>query len=343
MTAADPRVIALVGFMGAGKSAVGRAVAHRCGRRHVDTDDEVERRAGRRIADIFADDGEASFRALESATIIDLLTNQATDLVLSLGGGALTLPTTRAALRQHAVVVHLLVGYEQALERVGGDPGRPMLARPDLPQLYLARLPAYRDAASLEIDTGGRTLGQVTQAVMAAVRPSPWDDLARQAVDDPAAMERLLGEIRPRVLRLCGRFLPCHQDAEDACQDTLLAVSQGLARWDGRAAFSSWLYRVAANRSRSTYEVLRRRSLERPGPLMPAETADPRTTSVVAGTRLDLLEGLSRLSPEAAEAVALRDVLDLGYREIAELLAVPEGTVKSRIHDARRQLRRSLT
>ena len=66
---------------------------------------------------------------------------------------------------------------------------------------------------------------------------------------------------------------------------------------------------------------------------------DPRRTSVVAGTRLDLLEALDGLPPEYAEAAALRDVLGLSYGDIAALLDIPDGTVKSRIHEARRRLR----
>ena len=69
---------------------------------------------------------------------------------------------------------------------------------------------------------------------------------------------------------------------------------------------------------------------------------DPQRTSVVAGTRLDLLDALDGLSPEYAEAATLRDVLGLSYGEIAALLDVPEGTVKSRIHEARRRLRERL-
>ena len=70
---------------------------------------------------------------------------------------------------------------------------------------------------------------------------------------------------------------------------------------------------------------------------------DPRRTSVVAGPRLDLLDALDAVRPEAAEALTLRDVLGLPYREIATLLDVPEGTVKSRVHLARRQVRQRLT
>lgn len=102
-----------------------------------------------------------------------------------------------------------------------------------------------------------------------------------------------------------------------------------------------WLHRLAANRARSTYQGLRRRFAESGGVPLP-DRPDPRRTSVVAGTRLDLLDALQGLTPEHAEAVALRDVLGVSYGEIAIPLDVPEGTVKSRIHEARRQLRQRL-
>jgi RNA polymerase sigma-70 factor (ECF subfamily) len=99
------------------------------------------------------------------------------------------------------------------------------------------------------------------------------------------------------------------------------------------------LHSLAANRSRSTYQAIRRRhDGESAGTPLP-ERADPRRTSVVAATRLDLLDALDGLPSEYAEAAALRDVLGLSYGDIAALLDVPEGTVKSRIHEARRRLR----
>ncbi|MEH1102832.1 RNA polymerase sigma factor [Micromonospora sp. CPCC 205561] len=160
---------------------------------------------------------------------------------------------------------------------------------------------------------------------------------------DPAALDALLVAVRPEVLRLCARLLPHREDAEEACQDALLALARGIGRFEGRSSFHTWLYRLTANRARSTYQVLRRRWLvEADGVPLP-EPVDPRRTSVVAGTRLDLLDALDALRPELAEAVTLRDVLGLGYREIAALLGLPEGTVKSRIHEARRQLRRRLS
>ena len=160
------------------------------------------------------------------------------------------------------------------------------------------------------------------------------------AAGDSHAVNDLLAALRPEALRLCARFLPYREDAEEACQDTLLAVAQGIGRFDGRASGRTWFYRVAANRSRTTYQKLRRRwEGEASGVPLP-EQADPRRTSVVAGIRLELLEALQALAPDHAEALVLRDVLDLPYAEIAALLEVPEGTVKSRIHEARRQVRR---
>jgi RNA polymerase sigma factor (sigma-70 family) len=156
------------------------------------------------------------------------------------------------------------------------------------------------------------------------------------------ALDALLGAVRADVLRMCARFLPNREDAEEACQDTLLAVARGIGGFAGNASFRTWLHAVAANRARSTYRALRQRfANEATGGALP-DRADPRRTSVVAGTRLDLLDGLEALGPEQAEPVALRDVLDLSYREIAHLLDLPEGTVKSRIHQGRQRLRERL-
>ncbi|MFY1691346.1 RNA polymerase sigma factor [Plantactinospora sp. WMMB782] len=170
------------------------------------------------------------------------------------------------------------------------------------------------------------------------------DGLARAAAaGDRDALDRLLVAVRPDVLRMSARFLPNREDAEEACQDTLLAVARGITGFDGRSAFRTWLHRVAANRARSTYAALRRRfATEGQGVPLP-ETPDPRRTSVVAGTRLDLLDALEAIGPEYAEPVALRDVLGLPYREISVLLGLAEGTVKSRIHQGRQRLRARLT
>jgi len=169
------------------------------------------------------------------------------------------------------------------------------------------------------------------------------EELARAAAGgDRAALDRLLALVRPDVLRMCARLLPDRADAEEACQDTLLAVAQSIGRFEGRSAFRTWLYRIAANRSRSTYQVLRARFLAEVAGDVLAETPARQRTSVVAGTRIDLLEALARLGPALAEPVVLRGMLGLAYAEIADGLGLPEGTVKSRIHEGRRRLRASL-
>jgi RNA polymerase sigma factor (sigma-70 family) len=157
---------------------------------------------------------------------------------------------------------------------------------------------------------------------------------------DLAALNVLLVTVRPEVLRVCSRLLPNREDAEEACQDTLLAVARGLPRFEGRSAFRTWMYRLATNRARSAYR--RSRCVATSSDDILTDVADPRRTSMVASTRLDLLDALAQLRPELAEAVALCDVLGLSYAEIAALHHVPEGTVKSRIHQARRNLRRLL-
>jgi RNA polymerase sigma factor (sigma-70 family) len=171
---------------------------------------------------------------------------------------------------------------------------------------------------------------------------SDVESLARVASGgDLAALNMLLVTVRPEVLRLCTRMMSNREDAEEACQDTLLAVARGIPHFEGRSAFRTWLYRLAANRTRSAYRRSRsRRPLE--GFDILSDVADPRRTSVVASTRLDVLDALTHLKPELAEAVSLRDILDLSYTEIAVLQQVPEGTVKSRLHQARMQLRKRL-
>lgn len=164
------------------------------------------------------------------------------------------------------------------------------------------------------------------------------DTLAAAATTgDPGALDDLLAAIEPRVRRIVGRMLLHPQDAEEAAQDALLAVARNITKFEGRSRFTTRLHSVASNSARSTYRTLKRRSSERPAEELPA-AVDPRTTSVIAGSRLDLLEALETLNrdhPELVEPLVLRDVNELDYNEIARLLDLPLGTVKSRIHHAR--------
>ena len=161
--------IVLVGFMGAGKSTVGRLVAARLGRSFVDSDDVITERTGRTPRDIFATDGEAVFRRHERDVIVGLVDGDArAQRVIAIGGGAVQDPRTRALLRQ-ALVVHLDVSYDEALARVGGDPDRPVLARPDLYELYELRTFCYRELADVAVATDGLAPEVVAEQVVAAV------------------------------------------------------------------------------------------------------------------------------------------------------------------------------
>jgi RNA polymerase sigma factor (sigma-70 family) len=163
----------------------------------------------------------------------------------------------------------------------------------------------------------------------------------RAAAGDAAALDELLRLIGPGVLRQCARFLPYRQDAEEACQDVLLTVATRIGSFQGRSRFSTWLHVVTANQARQTYRSLRRRAAERGVETM-VERPDPRTTSVIAGSRLDLLDALERLAaarPSLVQAFVLRDLADLEYADIAAELGIPLGTAKARIHDARQYVR----
>jgi len=168
------------------------------------------------------------------------------------------------------------------------------------------------------------------------------DELARRAAGgDQAALDELLRLIQPRVLRHVSRFLPHRQDAEEAAQDVLLKVATRISTFEGRSAFTTWLYEVTANQARQTYRSLRRRSAERTTAI-PLERPDPRTTSVIAGTRLDLLEAMETIErdhPQYVEPLLLRDVYGMSYEEIAQQVDAPLGTIKAQIHHGRKLAR----
>ena len=157
-------MIVLVGFMGAGKTTVGRLLAAELGVPFTDSDHVIEDRAGKPIRQIFAYDGEPAFRALEHQVIADLLAGP--DIVLAVGGGAVEHPLTRKLLAE-APVAFLRVGYDEALRRVGGDGGRPMLARHDIADVYAARQAAYAAVATLTADVDGRSPEDISAGILA--------------------------------------------------------------------------------------------------------------------------------------------------------------------------------
>jgi RNA polymerase sigma-70 factor, ECF subfamily len=165
------------------------------------------------------------------------------------------------------------------------------------------------------------------------------------AAGDQPALAEILQVVRPQVQRRVAKFLPHREDAEEAVQDTLMTVATKIHTFRGSGTFAGWLTVVATNCARQTYRSLKRRSVEQSAEVLP-ESVDPRTTSVIAGSRLDLLEALEALEsnhPQLVQPLVLRDLGAMTYAEIAAELAVPLGTVKARIHQARKEVAVHLT
>ncbi len=159
-----PRVV-LVGPPGSGKSTAGAALAELLGLPLHDTDAAIEAAAGRTISDIFVEDGEPAFRALERAEVARALAQDAG--VLALGGGAPVDPVTEQLLVGQTVVF-LDVGIADASKRVGFDQSRPLLAvnpRASWVRLMNERRPVYERVATFRVDTAGRTPAEVAAEV----------------------------------------------------------------------------------------------------------------------------------------------------------------------------------
>jgi shikimate kinase len=159
--------LALIGFMGTGKSSVGRLVASHLHFHFVDTDDLIESRAGKTIAEIFAQAGEPVFRELESQLVLELARAQKT--VISTGGGLVANAANLASLKEHALVVCLWASPEVIWERVRGQSHRPLLKDADplgkIRELLAAREPNYRQADVL-VNTEQRSSKEVAQHVL---------------------------------------------------------------------------------------------------------------------------------------------------------------------------------
>jgi shikimate kinase len=159
----------LIGAPGAGKSTVGRHLARRWQVPFQDSDALVEEQAGKSVADIFVDEGEAAFRARERDVIATALATG--DGVLALGGGAILDPATRERLGS-VPCIWLRVGVAEASRRVGLNTSRPLLlgnVRGTLMSLLDERTPLYEEVATWIIDTDGRSIDEVVEAVGSAV------------------------------------------------------------------------------------------------------------------------------------------------------------------------------
>jgi len=159
--------VALIGFMGAGKTSVGRLVSEQLGFDYLDTDEIIQSRTNRTIADIFAKDGEPAFRKLEEQIVAELATHERT--VISTGGGLPVNSENLTSLKTHALAVYLWASPEKLWERVRNQTHRPLLNTPDpkrkIRELLATREPFYRQADVL-LNTELRPVREVAQQVI---------------------------------------------------------------------------------------------------------------------------------------------------------------------------------
>lgn len=158
--------IILIGFMGAGKTTIGKRLAETAGMRFADTDQLIEEQAGRAISDIFAREGETYFRDLETR-LLYRLQEEEEPAVIAVGGGLPVREKNRELLRKLGTVVYLKAEVETLVNRLSGDTSRPKLQGGDLREKIISLMDAregfYKDAAGMEYQTDHRTAEEAAE------------------------------------------------------------------------------------------------------------------------------------------------------------------------------------
>lgn len=161
--------IALVGFMGSGKSTVGRALSQKIGYLFIDLDGQIEEKTGRSIPEIFKRDGEDTFRQIEAAALKDVLA--AKKVVISCGGGVVLREENRDVLKQKAIVAYLKAETDELFRRVGATGSKRPLLNVEDPKAEIKRLveerePLYQSVANMTISTTGETINNIAETII---------------------------------------------------------------------------------------------------------------------------------------------------------------------------------
>lgn len=169
-----PKNIVLIGFMGSGKSTVGRELHHLLGYSLTDTDRMIEESMGKKITEIFKEEGEAAFRDFETLQLLEISKQTDKRHIISTGGGIIIRPENRALLRKLGYVVWLHAPEDVIYERTSRNQDRPLLNHMDaherISKLLAERDPWYRETAHLKIDTAGLDTKEIATGILESAR-----------------------------------------------------------------------------------------------------------------------------------------------------------------------------
>lgn len=156
--------ICLIGFMGSGKTIIGRSLSERLNLRWVDLDQYIEKKSNQSISDIFEKYGEAYFRRLEQEVLNELLIQD--ELVISTGGGIITTPDNRVALKNE-ISIYLEYPFETLYERIAGDSNRPLATSYEsLKERFTSRLDLYEQSSQVRINCQEKSINEITQEIL---------------------------------------------------------------------------------------------------------------------------------------------------------------------------------
>jgi shikimate kinase len=159
------RPVFFVGFMGAGKTSIARRLARVCHVASVDVDTYIERRAGKTISEIFAEEGEPAFRALETQALKDLVALP-DPLLISCGGGVVVTPENREILKTAGFTIYLEVDADEAASRISDLSTRPLFSDIEAARKRCAdRAPLYEEVAAARVSTFGKTVYELAQTI----------------------------------------------------------------------------------------------------------------------------------------------------------------------------------
>lgn len=190
-------------------------------------------------------------------------------------------------------------------------------------------------------------------ALAATVGPTDVDLVRRVKSRDVTAFDELVLRHQDRIMNLCVRMVGDYEDARDLCQETFVKAFSALADFEERSQFSTWIYRIAINLCLS-YRRSERRSIERPMPhpkkdesrpehQVPDLSMEPQNAVLGREAQEVVQRAIQGLDDEYRSVVVLREIQGLSYEEIADVLSVPIGTVRSRLHRARDALKEALS